>query len=98
MFEKETDVFLFKLENEKISSRYCRYNYGNFGFQILHLQAPGYPYRDFTLIQEQIKNVGKLVVTEGYFRKYIVRRFKRSIWRLFQADKKALVVVNAKVR
>ncbi|GAA0871397.1 DUF4230 domain-containing protein [Gangjinia marincola] len=50
------------------------------------------------LIQEQIKNVGKLIVTEGYFSEvFTYKNSKELFGRYIHADKKALVVVNAKV-
>lgn len=50
------------------------------------------------LIQEQVKNVGKLVVTEGHFSE--VFTYKNSIavfGDLLEAKKKAIVIVNADV-
>ena len=55
-------------------------------------------YESSTLIQKQINNVGKLVVTEGHFSE--VFTYKNSIeifGEYFTSDKKALVVVNADV-
>lgn len=50
------------------------------------------------LIQEQIKNVGKLVVTEGYFSEVFTYKNSKAVFGdLFNAKKKALVVVNADV-
>lgn len=50
------------------------------------------------LIQEQLKNVGKLVVTEGHFSEVFNYENSKEIFgELFTADKKALVVVNADV-
>ena len=50
------------------------------------------------LIQEQIKNVGKLVVTEGHFSQvYNYKNSKRVFGNLIDTEKKALVVVNADV-
>lgn len=50
------------------------------------------------LIQKEIKNVSKLVVTEGHFSQvYTYKDSKDLFGPLFTADKKALVVVNAKV-
>jgi len=50
------------------------------------------------LIQQQIDNVSKLVVTEGYFAEvYNYRDSKQLFGYLIEADKKALVVVNAEV-
>ncbi|WP_225036862.1 DUF4230 domain-containing protein [Winogradskyella sp. SM1960] len=50
------------------------------------------------LIQEQIKNVGKLVVTEGHFSEVFSYKNSKAIFGdLVSAEKKALVVVNADV-
>lgn len=50
------------------------------------------------LIQEQLKNVGKLVVTEGHFSEVFNYKSSKAIFSdLFSAEKKALVVVNADV-
>ena len=50
------------------------------------------------LIQEQIKNVSKLVVTEGHFAEvYNYKDSQELFGALVTADKKALVVVNAEV-
>src|SRR5690606_14048580 len=50
------------------------------------------------LIQQQIQQVGKLVVTEGHFSQVTsYRNTKRNYLNLFSSNKKALVVVNAKV-
>ncbi len=50
------------------------------------------------LIQEQIKNVGKLVVTEGHFSEVFTYKNSKAVFGdLFNAEKKALVVVNADV-
>ncbi|WP_452221398.1 DUF4230 domain-containing protein [Lacinutrix salivirga] len=50
------------------------------------------------LIQEQIKNVGKLVVTEGHFSEVFSYKNSKAIFGdLIEAEKKALVVVNANV-
>lgn len=50
------------------------------------------------LIQEQIKNVGKLVVTEGHFSEvFNYKNSKQILGSLITSDKKALVVVNADV-
>ena len=51
-----------------------------------------------SLIQTQIKNVGKLVVTEGTFSQvYSFTDSKRFYLDVFSARKKALIVVNAEV-
>jgi hypothetical protein len=53
---------------------------------------------DTALIQEQIKNVGKLVVTEGHFSQVMTYKDqKKYLADLISFDKKALVVINADV-
>ncbi len=50
------------------------------------------------LLQEQLKNVSKLVVTEGHFAEvYTYKDSKELFGPMWTADKKALVVVNAQV-
>jgi hypothetical protein len=50
------------------------------------------------LIQEQLKNVSKLVVTEGHFSEvFSYENSKRMFGDLIEVEKKALVVVNADV-
>lgn len=50
-----------------------------------------------SLIQEQIKNVGKLVVTEGTFSQvYSFNDSKKFYFDVLSARKKALIIVNAK--
>ncbi len=50
------------------------------------------------LILEQLKNVSKLVVTEGHFSEVFSYKNSKSIFGdYFEAEKKALVVVNADV-
>ena len=50
------------------------------------------------LIQQQINNVSKLIVTEGHFAEvYTYADSKQLFGPLLTADKKALVVVNAEV-
>lgn len=50
------------------------------------------------LIQGQIKNVGKLIVTEGHFSEVFNYRNSKEIFGdYFTSEKKALVVVNADV-
>ncbi len=50
------------------------------------------------LIQEQIRNVGKLVVTEGTFSQvYSYKNSKSFYFDVLSARKKALIVVNAEV-
>lgn len=49
------------------------------------------------LIQKQVNQVGKLVVTEGYFSKVFTFKNSQNLFlNLWTSDKKALVVVNAK--
>ncbi len=51
-----------------------------------------------TLIQQQIKNVGKLIVTEGHFSEVFNYKSSKEIFgEYFTSEKKALVVVNADV-
>lgn len=51
-----------------------------------------------SLIQKQINQVGKLVVTEGYFSEVFTYKNSKDIFGDFlSAEKKALVVVNAEV-
>jgi hypothetical protein len=53
---------------------------------------------DTNLIQEQIKNVGKLVVTEGHFSEVMTYKDqKKYLGDLISFDKKALVIINADV-
>lgn len=50
------------------------------------------------LIQEQIKNVSKLVVTEGHFSQVFTYKNSKAVFaNLVNVEKKALVVVNADV-
>ena len=50
------------------------------------------------LIQESLKNVGKLVVTEGHFSQVFNYNNSKDLFaNLISADKKALVIVNADV-
>ena len=49
-----------------------------------------------SLIQEQINNVGKLIVTEGHFSEvFNYKNSKDVLGAYFTSEKKALVVVNA---
>ncbi|RXG27363.1 DUF4230 domain-containing protein [Leeuwenhoekiella marinoflava] len=50
-----------------------------------------------SLIEKEIKNVGKLVVTEGSFAQVFAYKDSKQIFNLVAANKKALVVINAKV-
>lgn len=50
------------------------------------------------LIQQQIQQVGKLIVTEGNFSQVTsYKNTKKNYLKIFSSNKKALVVVNAKV-
>lgn len=49
------------------------------------------------LIAKQIKNVGKLIVTEGYFSDAYSYKNSKEIFSGLTSDKKALVIVNAEV-
>ncbi|WP_167596145.1 DUF4230 domain-containing protein [Leeuwenhoekiella sp. ZYFB001] len=49
------------------------------------------------LIEKEIKSVGKLVVTEGSFAQVFTYKNSKQIFNLVEANKKALVVINAKV-
>jgi hypothetical protein len=50
------------------------------------------------LIQQRIEQVGKLIVTEGYFSQVFTFKNSQNLFlNLLQSDKKALVVANAKV-
>jgi hypothetical protein len=50
------------------------------------------------LIQEQLKNVSKLIVTEGHFSEVFTYKNSKAVFGdLLEAKKKALVVVNADV-
>jgi hypothetical protein len=49
------------------------------------------------MIQQQIQNVGKLIVTEGYYSQVFTFKNSRNLFLdFFPSDKKALVVANAK--
>jgi len=53
---------------------------------------------DTELIQQQIKNVGKLVVTEGHFAEVMTYKDKKETYVPgLSFDKKAIVVINADV-
>lgn len=50
------------------------------------------------LIEQEIKQVGKLIVTEGHFSQILsYKNTRRNYFDIFTANKKALVIVNAKV-
>ncbi|MDZ7900639.1 MAG: DUF4230 domain-containing protein [Arcicella sp.] len=49
------------------------------------------------VIQKQVNQVGKLIVTEGYYSKVFTFKNSQNLFlNLFSSDKKALVVVNTK--
>lgn len=49
------------------------------------------------LIQKQVQQVGKLIVTEGYYSKVFTFKNSQNLFlNIWKSDKKALVVVNAK--
>ncbi|WP_459212507.1 DUF4230 domain-containing protein [Aquimarina rhabdastrellae] len=49
------------------------------------------------MVFDHIENVGKLIVTEGHFSDVITYKdAKKFYWDFFTAEKKALIVVNAK--
>jgi hypothetical protein len=51
-----------------------------------------------SLIEKQIKNVGKLVVTEGHFSEVLTYKDqKKYLMDLVSFEKKALIIVNADV-
>lgn len=50
-----------------------------------------------SLIQTQIKNVGKLVVTEGHFAEVVTYKDQQKYLNFIPAEKKAVVIVNADV-
>lgn len=47
------------------------------------------------LIQEQIRNVGKLVVTEGHYSEVLTFKDQQKLFYMFPVEKKALIIVNA---
>ena len=49
------------------------------------------------LIQKQINNVGKLIVTEGYFSDAYSYKNSKALFASLTSDKQALVIVNAEV-
>ncbi len=53
---------------------------------------------DTRLIEQQIKNVGKLVVTEGHFAEVLTYKDqKKYLMNILSFEKKALVIINADV-
>ncbi|WP_337044468.1 DUF4230 domain-containing protein [Emticicia sp. 17c] len=53
--------------------------------------------RESTLLLERIEKVFKVVVAEGYFTEIYDHSSRKDFWGLFKINKKALVVVRAKV-
>ncbi len=50
------------------------------------------------LLEQQIKQVGKLLVTEGHFSQVLsYKNTRKNYFDIFSANKKALVIINAKV-
>ncbi len=50
-----------------------------------------------SMLQQQIRQVGKLIVTEGYYSQVFTYKNSQNLFlNLLRADKKALVVVNTK--
>ncbi|MDN3690696.1 DUF4230 domain-containing protein [Cyclobacterium jeungdonense] len=50
------------------------------------------------LLEQQIQQVGKLLVTEGHFSQVLsYKNTRKNYFDIFSADKKALVIINAKV-
>ena len=71
---------------------------GFFTFKFFSSDDEGSTEYNSNLIQEQIKNVGKLVVTEGHFSQVLTFRDQdKYLGGLVSFDKKALVVVNSDV-
>jgi len=55
-------------------------------------------FEETALIQEQIRNVGKLVVTEGHFSEVLTYKDRQKYFLdMISVEKKALVIVNADV-
>jgi len=70
-----------------LSFRYCEFKKNN-TTQI----------EETALIQEQIRNVGKLVVTEGHFSEVLTYKDQQKYFLdMISVEKKALVIVNADV-
>ncbi|MCL9804627.1 DUF4230 domain-containing protein [Flavobacterium amniphilum] len=71
---------------------------GFFTFKFFASDDEGTTEYNSNLIQEQIKNVGKLVVTEGHFSQVLTFKDQdQYLGGLVSFDKKALVVVNSDV-
>jgi len=71
-----------------LAFRYCEFKKDNDSTTI----------EETALIQEQIKNVGKLVVTEGHFSEIITYKSKEKyLLDIMSFEKKAVVIVNADV-
>jgi uncharacterized membrane protein YfhO len=69
-----------------LAFRYCEFKDGN-----------RTTFEETALIQQQIENVGKLVVTEGHFSEVVTYKDTQKYWGFLSAQKKAIVIVNADV-
>ncbi len=69
-----------------------------FAYQYIFSEEENSTEYNSNLIQEQIKNVGKLVVTEGHFSQVLTFKDQNKYFGgLISFDKKALVIVNSDV-
>lgn len=69
-----------------------------FAYQYIFSEEENSTEYNSSLIQEQIKNVGKLVVTEGHFSQVLTFKDQNKYFGgLISFDKKALVIVNSDV-
>lgn len=69
-----------------------------FAYQYIFSEEENISEYNSNLIQEQIKNVGKLVVTEGHFSQVLTFKDQNKYFGgLISFDKKALVIVNSNV-
>ncbi|MFP9115795.1 DUF4230 domain-containing protein [Flavobacterium sp. RHBU_3] len=69
-----------------LAFRYCEFK----------KDGDGTTFEESAMIQEQIKNVGKLVVTEGHYSEVITYKNKENyLGNYLSFEKKALVIVNA---
>jgi lipopolysaccharide export LptBFGC system permease protein LptF len=81
-------VFMGMIVAVVLSFKYCEFKKGD-DFAIDY---------NTNLIQQQIVNVGKLVVTEGHFSEVVTYKNKEEyLMGMVSFDKKALIVVNADV-
>jgi lipopolysaccharide export LptBFGC system permease protein LptF len=85
---KRAVVFIGLIVAVVLSFKYCEFKKGD---------ADAIEYNT-NLIQQQIVNVGKLVVTEGHFSEVVTYKNKEEyLMGILSFDKKALIVVNADV-